>query len=290
MHASGHGHQLFVDGRWHLVSRISSLTTKKSLYNFDANNVTKIISAIRQRKRSILSDPEWKLLPWINRQKTSKDALYDILVDVPTVLENADLMRDCLDLDLQEALRAQTIQDCWGINDRLVEWELTRAPHEQVAKLERRMEPIRSVLDLAAIHVMTLYWSTWLLLNGTMHEVAGGRPHHKLPEVTKSLRFCRNIANAMKWFFSEGAGMYGMMLATFPLGVAIQAVAVMPEKETGEVRSQLATFMCYSRGGVNVGKFLRSLKKERPQTRESQWEALESGKIKPQEWVQETRN
>ncbi|PGG98203.1 hypothetical protein GX51_06923 [Blastomyces parvus] len=67
----GRAHQLFVDGRLHVA-----------------------ISSLLARKKCPLSRPEWKTIPWLHYAKSPKDILLDILIDIPTLYEEIDLMNE----------------------------------------------------------------------------------------------------------------------------------------------------------------------------------------------------
>ncbi|KAL4989870.1 hypothetical protein BDW68DRAFT_175624 [Aspergillus falconensis] len=75
---SGHTHDLFADGR---------------------SNV--IMSYLRQRKRCFLADPDWRTMPWLQREKkNARDHLMDILLDLTGLFEDLDNMKSIPDPNL----------------------------------------------------------------------------------------------------------------------------------------------------------------------------------------------
>jgi hypothetical protein len=80
------------------------------------------ISATRTRKKTVLSDQEWKTTPWNYYGKTPKDKLIDVLVEMPTLLEEFDVLQLCDDPDKQGFFRRRLIDSCWLCDTQLTEW------------------------------------------------------------------------------------------------------------------------------------------------------------------------
>jgi hypothetical protein len=53
-----------------------------------------ILNSIKARKKTFLSDPNWILLPWANRPKDMHQKLLDVAVELPTVLEEFDMIKN----------------------------------------------------------------------------------------------------------------------------------------------------------------------------------------------------
>lgn len=112
----GRAHRLFVDGRLHLVSKIYCRVYVQELIALWT------ISAMRTRKKTVLSDQEWKTTPWNYYGKTPKDKLIDVLVEMPTLLEEFDVLQLCDDPDKQGFFRRRLIDSCWLCDTQLTEW------------------------------------------------------------------------------------------------------------------------------------------------------------------------
>ncbi|PGH05403.1 hypothetical protein GX51_02927 [Blastomyces parvus] len=192
---SGYLHQFFVDGRLHLTT-----------------------SAVQARKRSILSNPEWKTIPWREIPKTPKDRLIDILVEIPTLLENLDISRACPDPEIQEFQRRDLLQTCWELEKELVNWRNELGIIDPNYSLDAETSSF-SLDYVAACHIMCVYWAICIILYSSLRILSC--PQVVLPPRTDPRIYCGRIAKAMPLLLHPLSGAYGVHLASFPVSLAL---------------------------------------------------------------------
>ncbi|RDW84254.1 hypothetical protein BP6252_01844 [Coleophoma cylindrospora] len=141
-----YSHQLFVDGRLHLI-----------------------IADIQRRKHSFLSEPVWKIIPWSVRRKSPKDKLFDILAEIPGILEELDALRACKTIAQQSLMFPHLEQRCWQYDTELLVWSKTTGAltvffiEPQIAG-ETLPDRSLSSEEVATAHLGAIYWSACILL------------------------------------------------------------------------------------------------------------------------------
>jgi hypothetical protein len=193
-------HQMFVNARWR-----------------------PFIAACRLRKRSILDQPYWKIIPWIGRTKSPLDSLMDILAGVPEILENVDRWGALSPLTPQnEATDLTTCAKCWTLHIKLHTW-LTANEHKIHTPVTSTPTPIIfPTFDVACLTIK--YWATCLLLYITLDTASRVPPTDTTishPDRPHPRHFARLIARAASYFFSEQFGIVGPTTYAFPLGNAV---------------------------------------------------------------------
>lgn len=199
--------------------------------------------ALRSRKKVFLSDMPWKTLPWSQHEKTPRDHLIDILIDIPTLFEGLDNMLAINDPVQREQLRQRVWKGYLQLDRLLVDWHEKCAPTEDMSpwhldgtKIPQTITPS----DLVAAHLITLYWTTCIILYGLVRDVllssktdsprllppGDGESTDKDPNTA-----CRKLIKTLPIFFHPDTGTFRVHLATFPMSVALihLSLAVKPE-------------------------------------------------------------
>ncbi|KAK2787101.1 hypothetical protein FQN52_007367 [Onygenales sp. PD_12] len=237
-YVSGYLHQLFVDGRLHLTT-----------------------SAIQARKRTVLSNPEWKTVPWREIPKTPKDRLIDIFVEIPTLLENLDIMRGCQEADTREALQHELLQTCWELERELINWRIHLGIKDPTYTLGTT-DPSSpySLEHLAACHIMCLYWSASIILYSTLH-IVSNNPPTPLPPHTEPRIYCRRIAEAVPLLLHPLAGGYGVHLTSFPVSAAMMYLNAVDGEMVSEEKRMIFDAFKGSGHGRTVERFNGSMQR-----------------------------
>ena len=175
------------------------------------------------RKKSMLSSPEWKTIPWCEKPKNSRDLLLDILIDMPGLLEDLDALNECPSSQERQRLRQELIGKCWMYDALLLDWANSICPSQQPfgSSYQPPEDEIVSPQQLAHAHGLSLYWTTCLLLYSTLAS-ASGSSSILLPERTDPRVYIGSIAKVVPVLLRAGSGMYGQHIAALPLGVALQ--------------------------------------------------------------------
>jgi hypothetical protein len=168
---------------------------------------------VLHRKKSWLSDPSWKKIPWRHTKKTPKDTLTDIVIEIPGVLEEIDRFQlsrcgQNSRASLHDPAIQARIQD---LENELNGWYQQNNP---IISSERLASDDISV---AVAHVMSAYWATKLLLLGI-------RQVDKSARVTKSYEtdlqeIRENIFLLLPQLVGPQSGLFGRHIAAYPAGI-----------------------------------------------------------------------
>lgn len=204
----------------------------------------------------MLSSPQWKTIPWSHITKCPKDALVDVLVDMPGLLEELDRMLACTDASRKTALQQSLMEKCWTHDQELLNWAamVTSSPETLgIAYQAQNCDQI-STAAIAQAHGLSLYWTACLVLYSTIRLAAGQDAH--LPERVDARIYIRNIAKVLPDLFRPGAGMWGQLNAILPLCMALQYAMV--DDSAIEERDMLVEALRTS-GGQIMNGFLNNL-------------------------------
>ncbi|KAL2831842.1 hypothetical protein BDW59DRAFT_125810 [Aspergillus cavernicola] len=234
---SGYAHELFADGR-------SNLT----------------MSHLRHRKRVFLADLEWKTIPWLYHEKTPRDHLVDVLVDLTGLFEDLDLMKSCQDMYEKEIARQNLIDRFLQLNQDLLTWQALYAPDFQPRdELPGSVPP----QDLVGAHLMTTFWATAIISSGNLRGLwYPGEEFDLGPDLDLDL-FCGNIVRTFPFFNHPSMGLFRAHIYTFPMTVAIHYICAAGPSRLVEERRLLADCL-YDPACAGVRKFITSLKDAAP--------------------------
>ncbi|QSS62180.1 GAL4-like Zn(II)2Cys6 (or C6 zinc) binuclear cluster DNA-binding domain protein [Histoplasma capsulatum] len=214
--------------------------------------------AVQARKRIILSNPEWKTIPWNEIPKTPKDLLIDILVEIPTFLENMDTMRACLDQEIREFQRRDLLQSCWELEKELVSWRIEVGITDPTYSLDAEHSTF-SLDYLAACHIMCLYWAICIILYSSLRILSC--PQVILPPQTDPRIYCGRIAKAMPLLLHPQSGAYGVHLASFPVAISLMYLNAVAGDAICEEKRIIFEAFRRSGHGETVERFLQSLRR-----------------------------
>ncbi|KAL7952251.1 hypothetical protein V8C34DRAFT_319209 [Trichoderma compactum] len=214
--ASGVSHRMFCDGRAIMV--LPSIYTRKTL-----------------------------------EPKSATDSLVDILVDIPTVLEELDDLQDETDLEKKRKRQEALVQTCWKYDRDLCAWYTSFGPNKMAEDFDSEPDAVISMEDIARAHTLNLYWTTCLILYNVMRRAAISQT--ELPARVDPLTCCRHIARSLPVFLKESVGVCGLSIVLSPVGMALRFLSA--EKDSDEY-SRIRSFIDHGVQGFHLGKFLNS--------------------------------
>ncbi|KAK3385493.1 hypothetical protein B0H63DRAFT_522822 [Podospora didyma] len=183
-----------------------------------------------------LSSPAWKTIPFTKTPKTARDALFDILVDIPDLLEDLDILIS-LPHDFKRSYGPRELDDLAArgfFDDNNTSNELPSKP---------------TARDIAVAHIMAYYWT------------ASFTAKPKLSERTEPRPYCMQIASTVDILSHTSAGMSGTHSTPLPIGMCVLYLSSTEERGTESKEGQrFMDFFKRKQGqGGEIGKLLSSL-------------------------------
>ena len=212
-----------------------------------------------RRKRSGLSAPEWKTAPWSEIPKTPKDALMDIMVDLPGLMEQFDTMNTCVDPQLQLQLIQQLYDQCWAHHVELQNWATTVGkPSVTFAESLTRTDNLEyqnpSTMEFALAGLGTLYWTACAILYDTHQRTAIHL--QALPPAMSPRRYIHKVAQVVPYFKAPGIGHFYQSMVAVPVGLCLHVLyGLEPLDQPSQERLLLARAFS-SRLGKDLERFL----------------------------------
>jgi hypothetical protein len=185
--------------------------------------MVKAIIGVRTRKPTVLDEEQWKTIPWQGRVKLASDTIIDILLEIPEILGQLDLL-DTLspDDDRYNDLRLKATAKCWMIHHKLEAWSKQNSHEVYTTDVEVPV-PIE-FLNLGIASLSLRYWATATLLYQSLDRALRFSLNQDLtPYVDRpqGRRFARLIVRSVSWMFRKENGIMGATAISFPLGVAL---------------------------------------------------------------------
>ncbi|KAL2870001.1 Zn(II)2Cys6 transcription factor domain-containing protein [Aspergillus lucknowensis] len=231
---SGYAHELFSDGRANLA-----------------------MSYLRRRKRIFLIEPEWKIIPWLEREKNPRDRLVDVLVDMTALFEDTDLMKACEDRYEKEYLRQQVTDGFIQLQQDLLAWQSLFAPDFRPFTELPGDVP---AYELAGAHLMTMFWATAIVVSSNLGALCV--PPGEEQDFGWDLdEFCGNIVRTIPFFCHPSMGLFRAHVITYPLTVALHYICAAGPTRLAEERRILADCL-YDPACAGVRQFIASTKEE----------------------------
>ncbi|KAI0470350.1 hypothetical protein F4859DRAFT_486481 [Xylaria cf. heliscus] len=234
---SGVSHQLFANARYPLL-----------------------IAALKERRRFPLNTPEWRTIPWENEPKSCMDKLYDIIADMCGILADTDEMRRCNDPIQQAKTHAEILEACQCLDESLQGWFKEAGPltdfHDSNGVAINPTGPS----DLLLAHMTILYWTVYIILYSTLHSIRDPPLSEGVPADSNPAPYFRGVANALPYFWSQGAGMCGANLAAPLWGMCLQLIYGSPYSYPEET-DILEQFVMQQSGASAILNFLDSLQR-----------------------------
>ena len=246
----GAAHELFVDARYNTVrgGRVG-----------DAADRRQALAAITRRKRCPLALPAWKTVPWEAADKSLKDKLIDILVDVPGLMEDVDAFKMGR-ITREEILAAhQTVKKdlhAWEaeMGNRLTTYDYTHKPE---------LAPPRCDDDVALLHLSNVYWGICLAVHSTAAVLP--RPSASSASSASSTgsgtlrQYACKIARSVHLLFEPIAGDFGCNVALFPLLSAWRFFTATEPDSPSEEQTIVMRLLGREFQGARVSSFARNM-------------------------------
>ncbi|KAI1749439.1 hypothetical protein F4782DRAFT_513189 [Xylaria castorea] len=233
---SGVGHQLFADARYPLL-----------------------IAAMKERRRFPLNTPEWRTIPWEKEPKSCIDKLYDIMADMCDVLADADQIHYCDDYVQKAKVHAEILRACQCLDGSLQSWLREVGPLTDFHDINGIAIYPTGPSKLLLAHMTVLYCTIYVILYSilvSMHDP----PLSEVPADINPAPYLRGVANALPYFWSQGAGMCGAYLAASSWGICLHIVYASPHSYPEET-ALLEQFVMQQSGANQVLQFLESLQR-----------------------------
>ena len=236
-----------------------------------------MIAAFVARKPSFLTSDEWLNLPFQETAKTSRDELVEILLTYPSLLKQADFVRNCEDRTAAFDLCAHLETECYSMDDALEDWHakiLTEKP--KCIDLEDRLasdfpaENNPSILgnhEALDAHTVMLYWTARLVLGGVAELIfilqqrfEPCTASSRLVALVERDQYAINIAHSIGHFLQPRMGTYAAQMTLFPMGVALNHFTLTDKEEHPAMRGLVGMFDKMEAVGLPFRSFLKSIR------------------------------
>lgn len=232
-HAAGAARLIELRGPHDHISRVSH-------YVFLGARLPIFFSAVLRRKKTFLAQQEWLTIPWRDMPcKTYHDALVDLAVNIPGLLEDFDTLRSDPAPETHAALRI-LLESCMTLKNSLTSWEHNK---KQVARpmlvvhknhegdlypFSREMSWDNHIFFNASL----VYWAVQLVLSVTITQIElflaslGIARSSLYASTTTNQQHARQyatcIAQSIPYALSPDMGALGINHIAFPLCLAFQ--------------------------------------------------------------------
>ncbi|CAG9987313.1 unnamed protein product [Clonostachys byssicola] len=188
----GHAHSLFADSRY-----------------------GQAIVGIKLRKPSPLAKPEWKTIPWKTIQKTPRDRLLDIMLELGGIYAEVDSINACRDQNAQQGRRRQLRARCWSLSNDLQSWEAVsgRATVEFAESVldagnQAHSDPLTPE-NLSKGILILIYWAICIMLYDVLKSDADldtslSQAPNVWPRFAEPLIYCHKVATLLPCFLTPG--------------------------------------------------------------------------------------
>lgn len=222
-------------------------------------------------------------MPWTNRTKTPQDHLIDIVVQLATLLEQFDLITahstfisspTHLFTDTYEAVHA-SLHDwhtkCWP-----------EASYQYLLDANPSSGPV-STTDISTASLVTLYWTTCLILYHHIHCASLLLPYISVDATMETLctkaaldGWASSIANTVPILLHSTAGVFGAEFAMFPISMALVYLTQTAQLET-ETAVKLVEMCSATNGRKGLQRFILGVVKD--------WHKRRTVRAQPSRWA-----
>lgn len=139
---------------------------------------------IAGRRRSKLATSVWKSVPWHAEDKSVKDKLIDVLIDIPGLLEDFDNIKATKNPQSKELARQSALLACKGCHQQLVAWEDEVGDDLSTYDYIVSGSPLpipKTDIDIALLQITNLYWVVGILLYSTIGLLKREEPQQQMP-------------------------------------------------------------------------------------------------------------
>lgn len=174
----------------------------------------------KTRKPSPFSSPEWKSIPWSVIPKDPKDELMDILIDIPSTLEDFDKFLVCPheDIERKGSLHRSVKKSSWLLDYQLRQWSVTSGSlpitFVEFHIHDEQESPMPSSEDFAMAHLGVLYWTTCLIVYQILAYL-NRQEQRRLPRRMEPRQYCRKILLLMPYFQRPNINAFFLTMTSF---------------------------------------------------------------------------
>lgn len=211
---------------------------------FNGLRLSAIIHSIGTRKPTYLGTPEWTSIPWRKGRKEPKQYLFDLMAEIPALLEAMDSVNVTSDISQSLERLHEVCERYMYLAQRLYAWyETYMSDHpskghwEQPSRLpsvspnERSPPTCIGFPDHDAGHIHLLYWTSHVLLFSNIGMVyescvtnAPYGTHISLPpfpcDIQEMHGMALNIARSAEYFLEPKVISLGACIISFPASIA----------------------------------------------------------------------
>ena len=226
------------------------------------------IAACLSNKRTFLSDPAWLTVPWTEEPKSPRDDLIDILVQIPALFEDIDIL--ALRTDSRGDIISRIRGTYTGIDADPVTWRETKFPRDQRVALQALSNRIPTSSDFWVAHLLTLFWTACLVTHNMMRVASTIAPEiwvdTTLPEECSRSSldsYCENITSVVDVLFHPTAGVFGSQFALFPVSCSLLYLTTTQQLKSETADKLLGNFSAH-RSRQPLQKFVLGVVREWP--------------------------
>lgn len=218
------------------------------------------------RKACPLASAEWLSIPFQNKQKSYKDLLFDLLIQVPGLLEQADIAEAVDSMDL----RIITIHALLDMHMALRQWELDlfESLQSRFATLSTSTPKSDITLDdpktflsfgLDVAHAAATYWAVCMTIFSTINSLRSSLPPPCILLPVDSARgdslnslynailsheeglnpypYALKVIQAIPYFIHPDSGLNGFQNIIFPIGIVLAFLLTLGPERTDDIKT-----------------------------------------------------
>jgi hypothetical protein len=251
--------------------------------SFSGIRMAEFAYCFSSRKASAFQAPEWSTLPWMNKEKTVKERLYDILMPLPGLLEVVEKLDETCSYEAHHQLRSDLLK----YYIELQTWEESlRLQLASDATSYSDSEEFNSksfdAFGMDVAHSLTTCWAVFIVLCDTLIDLEATQPDidtaisstNRMMEILDPEVYIRRITSCLDYFFQPEVGFGGFQIACLPIGTLLAHYARPASHSTEELHKLIGRLCDASRSGVLgpiIGDFLKQL-------RDARWNESWSGR------------
>ncbi|KAF2665573.1 hypothetical protein BT63DRAFT_68610 [Microthyrium microscopicum] len=227
-------------------------TSPEALQLFRMSRQSQFAYSLTLQKASVFASEVWCTIPWRNDQKTLKDLLYDILLQIPNAMEKGRLATPSNNIETY----LEIITDYLEIHSRLEQWFTTLT--KQISKQNFFSEDIES---LAADEYMShgvgiaqstvMFWTGMVIVHMGLSDFANRiRANGRAQDLPLAYMVYENTANprkyidsilaSVKYFLNPSNGIASLQCITVPVGTAIHFFMSSQASKASNVQPQVS--------------------------------------------------
>ncbi|KAK0745764.1 hypothetical protein B0T18DRAFT_136726 [Schizothecium vesticola] len=218
------------------------------------------VAATVIRRGTILSNPDWKTIPWSKRTKTPRDLLLDIFVDLPSLLQQLDAIIDYNDISLSKILTGRCLEQATACERSLVEWLEFSAPEGWGMTGCPNLNYYNATPDsIRDAQLMCFFWTTYAQVLTVIQSLSSSLADANTDSRNSTILVCcQSIARTVPVFFvreAEAVGCYTII--SFPMFFALEGLIFTEAPTVSADHLQLLDlFMKPARGGGSMAQFV----------------------------------